>query len=93
MKDPLVVVTAAELRTLVREEIEAAMQKAGAPTTEAPADILNCEQAAKLLGCHPDTVPRLVKTKGLPVYGRMGSHLRFCRPDVLAWLAGRGKGV
>lgn len=85
-KEPLAVtLTTGELRALIREELVDAMKKTGAPR-EAP-DILNAEQVAELLGVHRETVPRYAREKGLPVFGRVGSHLRFSRADVLAWIA------
>lgn len=71
-------------RLIVREELAA--QKAGAPR-EAPGEIINCKQVAELIDCHVGTVPKLAARRGLPVYGRVGTHLRFRRSDVLAWVA------
>lgn len=89
MKDSIIVTTPEQLREIVSEAVASAIQKGGA-SQEAPPDILNCEQVATLIGVHPDTVPRLARKKdGLPVFGRVGSHLRFRRADVLHWIASR----
>ena len=85
MKDSIVVISAADLRLLVREEVADALAKAGA--RDAPGEILSCEQAAELIGVHPHTVPKLVRAKGLPTLRRIGKLWRFKRSDVMAWLA------
>lgn len=79
----LVVATADQLRQIIREEVRAAFAEASPPDV---ADVLDTEGVARMLGVNPQTIPRLVKTKGLPSLRRIGTHYRFRRADVLAWM-------
>lgn len=83
----IVTLTTPELRSLIREEVEAAMQSGGA-SRGAPPEILNRKEAAALLGVHPRTIPTLVG-RGLPCLRRVGNHWRFRRSDVVAWFRSR----
>lgn len=80
MTTPLIVPSLDDLRTIIREEIRAAVTAAPAPSTEP--EWLNREDAAKLLDVHPDTVRRL---PGLPSY-RVGKRRRYRRSDIIAYM-------
>jgi excisionase family DNA binding protein len=88
MKDTIIVTTPEALEELVEKAVERAMQKAAA-IHDAPAEILNRKQVAKLIGVHTHTIPSLVSEQGLPTLRRVGTLWRFRRSDVLAWLARR----
>ncbi len=87
LRDPIVVLTLEQLRTVVREEVAGALAKAGPAENES--DILDREQAAKLIGVTTRTIPRLVKRDGLPTLRRVGKLWRFRRSEVMAWLAAK----
>jgi excisionase family DNA binding protein len=82
-----VVISVEQLRALVREELADALAKGG-PQDELH-DILDREQAAKLIGVTTRTIPRLVERDGLPTLRRVGKLWRFRRTDVMAWLAAK----
>lgn len=86
MKDAIIVTTPEQLREIVREEVKAAIAEAGRGNES---EVLDTEGAARLLGVNPQTVPRLVKMKGLPSLRRIGTHYRFRRADLLAWMRDR----
>ena len=86
MKDAIAVLTAEQLEDMMERAIDRALAKAG---TNAPGDVLTCEQAAELIGVNERTIPKLVRDKGLPTLRRIGKLWRFSRRDVLAWLAQR----
>lgn len=85
--DPLVVMTASQLRALLDEALTA--HEAKRATTSEQSDVLSCEEAAALIGVHYRTIARLVRDDGLPTLRRVGKLWRFSRRDVLAWLAKR----
>jgi len=89
MKDPIVVTTAEQLRAIVADGVAEALAKVG-PRKEV--DTMTCGQAAALIGVHPHTVPRLVRSEGLPTLRRVGRCWRFSRRDVTSWLAQRKAG-
>lgn len=69
------------------------------PATEVFPELLDTTAVAQLFlfdrrGQTPDqgrrSVRKLVKEKGLPTLGRIGSTLMFRKLDVIAWLASRG---
>lgn len=80
----LVLTTPEELRELVAEAVRGELAKA-VPRAE-QGDVMTCEQVAELLGIHVVSVRNLVRLKGLPELGRIGTHRRFSRAAVLAWL-------
>lgn len=59
------------------------------PRRREPADpdILNRDQAAKLLGLHPETVARLARAGKLPAQ-KVGQQWRFSRRRLKSWIAG-----
>ncbi|HXG50993.1 MAG TPA: helix-turn-helix domain-containing protein [candidate division Zixibacteria bacterium] len=66
-----------EIRRIVREEIQAAMN-GGAER------LLTAEEAAKLIGCSPDYLYR--RAKSLPFVRRIGRMVRFSQRGILAYL-------
>lgn len=69
------------------------------PATEVFPELLDTTAVAQLFlfdrrGQTPDqgrrSVRELVKKRGLPTLGRIGSTLMFRKLDVIAWLAARG---
>lgn len=84
----IIVTTAEELRALIREEVEAAVQ---ARQGHAASEILDIAEVADLLGVTAPTVRAYVRTDGLPCI-RMGkSTVRFRRADVERWLLDRSE--
>ncbi|MFI5329616.1 MAG: helix-turn-helix domain-containing protein [Desulfobaccales bacterium] len=51
-------------------------------------EVLNTEEAAKLLGCSAYTIREHAK-KGLIPGRKLGKEWRFYKPDLLAWLRGK----
>lgn len=84
--EPIVMLTTDQLRTLVREEVSAALASTS-PRDES--DVMSCEQCAELVGVHPNTIAKLIERDGLPELRRVGKLRRFSRRAVIAWLDGR----
>jgi excisionase family DNA binding protein len=58
----------------------------GTTTTQAPeSDVLTLVQAADFLKCHPKTLRLMAVKKKIPSK-RVGSHWRFYRPLLHAWM-------
>ena len=51
--------------------------------------VLNPEQVATLLQCHPKTVLRLAQAGKIPAF-KLGRLWRFSRPAVLQWIETQG---
>jgi excisionase family DNA binding protein len=82
--------TVAQLRHIVRKEIDAALAT-GAPVDE----ILTTDQVARRFGLHPKTVARLVRTEALPAHrlgGEGRGEYRFRASEVDAWFEARKAG-
>ena len=72
-----------ELRRIIREELQAAIGES---------EVLNTDQVAALLKCHPRTVTRFWKEKGLPAAHLPGTkEVRFLRKQVIEWAFSNGK--
>ena len=65
---------------MIREEVRAAMRDCSA---EKP--VLTREEAARLLCVHPGYLGRLARRGEVPAV-KVGTHWRFRREDLLAWL-------
>lgn len=85
MGEPLVVMTAEQLRALVCDAVRDAMGN-GAQNTNA--QYLTLDQTAELLQVDARTVRTWVKSNGLPAL-RVGREYRFRRDTVLEWLESR----
>jgi excisionase family DNA binding protein len=72
----------AQLRAIIREELEAALRRD-------PGDWMTADAVAAMLDVERTTIPTLVTRDGLPAYrpGRKGYVFR--RSEVVAWLKGR----
>jgi hypothetical protein len=82
------VLTAEQLRALVTEAVAAALD-AREPAEPGPA-LLGAEQLAAALGTSPRTVRRL-RSEGMPCSWLTRESCRYSLPDVVAWLASRGR--
>jgi excisionase family DNA binding protein len=76
-----------------REELEAIVEAAvarGLRAGSAPSDpeILTRDEAAKLMGMHPDVLVRYVRREQLPAF-KVGPEWRFRRSELVAWLETR----
>ena len=80
----IVVVTASELRAIVRDAVREAL--AGTPVST-PEDWLDAGDAAAILRVHRRTVAKMAMAGTLPAT-RIGRLLRFRRSDVEAYLSG-----
>lgn len=76
MTEPLVVMTATELESLIRRVVR---EESGQGTLSG--DVLDTAQAAALVGVHPATLRRWAKAGRVP-HGWAGSEMRFRRQDV-----------
>lgn len=86
MTDParVVVVTADELRQLVREAVRAEL--AARPNVDD--DWIDQRTVARMLCVKPATIPGYVKREGLPAH-RGGRFYTFRRSEVIAWMEAR----
>ena len=80
----MVVSTEADLRRLIGEAVAAAIAQQTSPARE----LMNATEAAEMLGIHPKSVTKYVKSEGLPGI-KVGGHYRFRRADIIAWLEER----
>lgn len=78
----VVVVSAGELQTLVRDAVRAELGE------RADGDILTRDEAAEMVKVHPKVLLKYVHTLGLPAQ-RLGRDWRFSRRDVLTWMRDR----
>lgn len=86
MADAVILLTAEQLRALVREAVREEMRAAAA--NDAAPEYLTRRQLAELLGCTTASI-RNWEREGLPVvYAGAGSP-RYARAAVTAWLEGR----
>jgi excisionase family DNA binding protein len=74
--------TVAEFRSLIRDEVQRALEPLEARANQAPAEWLDREEAAALLKLHPDTLRRMTE---LP-HHRIGRKLRYSRRDIETYL-------
>lgn len=88
-RDPLVVLTAEQLRSIVSEAVDTALTKVGAYNDH---DVMNLEHVAELLGVSTKTVRKMVTAEGLPTLRKVGKLWRFSRKEVQGWLAKRKAG-
>lgn len=85
MGDAVIVLTADQLRTIVREEVTSAM-RACQPQA---AEYLDLAGVADLLDVTTTTIRTYIRRDGFPVH-RLGTKtLRFARADVDRWLVER----
>jgi excisionase family DNA binding protein len=82
-----VTLTVDELEDLVRRVVR---QELAAHVAAPAAEVLTREEAAELLRLHPHVLAKWVRTRGVPGQ-KVGSHWRFRRGELLAWLARQGK--
>lgn len=81
----VIVTTAEELRALVREAVADALRL----VQPAPAEYLDLQQTAELLGVSTVTVRTYIRRESLPVH-RLGTKtLRFARAELERWLLER----
>jgi excisionase family DNA binding protein len=55
---------------------------------ESAAEIITIPEVAEYLLCHPSTIYRLLKTRGIPAF-RVGSDWRFQRSAINKWARDR----
>jgi len=92
MNGPAVLVltlTADELRSLVRSEVDAALA-AHAPAPPATSALLDARALAEALKVSRVTVARLVH-EGMPVALHVGASPRYSIDEVRVWLEARGR--
>ncbi|MBE7480224.1 MAG: hypothetical protein HS104_09600 [Polyangiaceae bacterium] len=85
----LVTMTRAELRELVRGEVDSALAEALAGARKPPA-LLSRAALADALGISLPTVDRMRREQGFPQWGVVGEAPRFELAAVLGWLRRRG---
>lgn len=88
IREPLVLITVAELRAVMADVVAEAIAKVG---SRQESDVISRRQAAKLIGVHPRTLSKLVHREGLPLLTVLGKSWRFSRREVLAWVGARAK--
>lgn len=84
----VIVVTADELREIVREELSRILQRDGTP---APTEFLSADEVAALVGYKRSYVPELIRRHDLPAHQPNGRGARFVfrRDEIEAWVAQR----
>jgi excisionase family DNA binding protein len=84
MSDPLIVMSRAELATLIRSEVTSSVRLVLAERVE-QSDWMDLDGAAEMLGYTREHVARLAKAGKIPSH-RIGKPLRFLRSELDAFV-------